>query len=68
MISSKSLTRSPLSSVSATAIVSSLLTIQTSGRGFVDLTGEIAEFAKDAGAIEGVVTLFIRHTLSLIHI
>jgi len=62
MTSPKSLSRGPLSSVSATAIVSSLLTVQTSGRGFVDLTDEIAEFAKDAGAIEGVVTLFIRHT------
>ena len=62
MTSPKSLSRGPLSSVSATAIVSSLLTVQTSGRGFVDLTDEIAEFAVDAGAIEGVVTLFIRHT------
>ncbi len=62
MTSPKSLSRSPLSSVSATAIVSSLLMVQTSGRGFVDLTGEVAEFAKDAGAIEGMVTLFIRHT------
>jgi secondary thiamine-phosphate synthase enzyme len=62
MTSPKSLSRSPLSPVSATAIVSSLLMVQTSGRGFVDLTGEVAEFAKDAGAIEGTVTLFIRHT------
>jgi secondary thiamine-phosphate synthase enzyme len=43
-------------------MVSSLLTIQTSGRGFVDLTAEIAKFARDAGAREGAVTLFIRHT------
>jgi len=43
-------------------IVSSRLAVQTSGRGFLDLTAEIAGFVKDAGAIEGVVTLFIRHT------
>jgi secondary thiamine-phosphate synthase enzyme len=43
-------------------IVSSRLTVQTSGRGFLDLTAEIAGFVQDAGAIEGVVTLFIRHT------
>jgi secondary thiamine-phosphate synthase enzyme len=51
-----------LSSVSANAIVTSLLAVQTSGRGFVDLTAEIAGFVRDAGAIEGLVTLFIRHT------
>jgi secondary thiamine-phosphate synthase enzyme len=58
----KSLTRSPLSTASASAIVSALLAVQTSGRGFVDLTAEIAGFVRDAGAIEGLVTLFIRHT------
>jgi secondary thiamine-phosphate synthase enzyme len=42
--------------------VSSLLTVQTSGTGFVDLTAEIAKFVKDARAREGAVTLFIRHT------
>jgi secondary thiamine-phosphate synthase enzyme len=62
MTSPKSLARSPLSTVSANAIVSSLLAVQTSGRGFVDLTAEIAGFVRDAGAIEGLVTLFIRHT------
>jgi secondary thiamine-phosphate synthase enzyme len=54
--------RTAPSSVSATTIVSSLLTVQTSGRGFTDLTADIARFASDAGAREGVVTLFIRHT------
>jgi secondary thiamine-phosphate synthase enzyme len=54
--------RTALSAVSAATIVSSRLTVQTSGRGFLDLTGEAAEFVKDAGAREGVVTLFIRHT------
>ena len=43
-------------------MVSSLLTVQTSGRGFTDLTAEIAKFVKDARAKEGAVTLFIRHT------
>jgi secondary thiamine-phosphate synthase enzyme len=62
MTSPKSLSRSPSSTVSAATIVSSLLTVQTSGRGFVDLTAEIAGFVNDAGAREGAVTLFIRHT------
>ena len=62
MTSSKSLSRSPSSTVSATTIVSSLLTIQTPGRGFVDLTAEVARFVKQARAREGAVALFIRHT------
>ena len=62
MTSSKSLSRSPSSTVSANTIVSSLLTIQTSGRGFVDLTAEVAKFVKEARAREGTVALFIRHT------
>lgn len=62
MTSAKSRSRSALSTVSTSAIVSSLLAVQTSGRGFVDLTAEIAGFVQDAGAIEGMVTLFIRHT------
>jgi secondary thiamine-phosphate synthase enzyme len=62
MTSPKSLSRSPPSVVSATTIVSSLLTVQTSGRGFTDLTVEVVKFTRDAGAKEGAVTLFIRHT------
>jgi secondary thiamine-phosphate synthase enzyme len=54
--------RSPLSVASTNTIVSSLLTVQTSGCGFLDLTSEIVKFAKEAGAVEGQVTLFIRHT------
>jgi secondary thiamine-phosphate synthase enzyme len=58
----KTLSRTAPSIVTATTIVSSLLTVQTSGAGFVDLTAEVARFVKDAGAAEGAVTLFIRHT------
>jgi secondary thiamine-phosphate synthase enzyme len=62
MTSPKSLSRSPSSIVSANSIVSSLLTVQTPGRGFTDLTTEVAKFVGDAAAREGVVTLFVRHT------
>ena len=62
MTSPKSFSRSPSSTVSTNTIVSSLLTVQTSGAGFVDLTAEVAKFVNDAGAREGAVTLFIRHT------
>jgi secondary thiamine-phosphate synthase enzyme len=58
----KSFSRTTPSSVGATSIVSSLLTVQTSGAGFTDLTAEVAKFVRDAHAREGAVTLFIRHT------
>jgi secondary thiamine-phosphate synthase enzyme len=56
------LSRTAPSIVAAGTIVSSLLTVQTAGAGFVDLTREIAKFVNDASAKEGAVTLFIRHT------
>ena len=62
MSSARSLSRTALSAVTANTIASSLLTVQTSGAGFVDLTREVAKFAADASAQEGTVTLFIRHT------
>jgi secondary thiamine-phosphate synthase enzyme len=62
MTSPKSLSRSAPSHVSAINIVSSLLSVQTSGRGFSDLTSEVAKFVTDAGGRDGAVTLFIRHT------
>ena len=62
MTSAKSVTRSAPSSVQATTIVSSLLSVQTQGRGFTDLTSEVAKFVAEAHAGEGALTLFIRHT------
>jgi secondary thiamine-phosphate synthase enzyme len=58
----KSLSRTALSTITANAIVSAVLTIETPGAGFVDITREIAKFVDDASAREGAVTLFIRHT------
>jgi secondary thiamine-phosphate synthase enzyme len=60
--SSKSVSRTAPSTISAGSIVSSLLTVQTSGAGFVDLTREVVKFVDDAAAKEGAVTLFVRHT------
>ena len=62
MVASPSISRSVPSVVSAGSIVSSVLNIQTSGRGFLDLTAEIAQFVREASAVEGQVTVFIRHT------
>ena len=58
----KSISRTPPSTVTATIIVSSQLSVQTPGTGFTDLTAEVAKFVGEAGAREGAVTLFIRHT------
>jgi len=46
----------------ATTIASSLLTVQTPGCGFIDLTSEAAKFVADVRARDGALTLFIRHT------
>ena len=62
MTSPKSISQTAPSTVAASSIVSSLLTVQTSGAGFTDLTAEVAKFVRDARAREGAMTLFIRHT------
>ena len=58
----KSLSRSTPSTVTATNIVSSLLTVQTRGAGFTDLTADVVKFLREARAQEGAVTAFVRHT------
>src|SRR4029453_6458220 len=62
MTAPKSLPRTVPSAVAANTIVSSLLTAQTSGTGFTDITAEVAKFVREVRAREGAVTLFIRHT------
>jgi secondary thiamine-phosphate synthase enzyme len=62
MTSPKAASRSAISAVAADTAVTSLLTIETSGRGFIDLTAEVKRFVRDACAREGAVTLFVRHT------
>jgi secondary thiamine-phosphate synthase enzyme len=57
-----SLSRSAPSTVHANMITSSLLSVETRGTGFTDITREVAKFLREAGAREGAVTLFIRHT------
>jgi secondary thiamine-phosphate synthase enzyme len=57
-----SLSRSALSTVNANMITSSRLSVETRGTGFTDITREVAKFLREAGAREGAVTLFIRHT------
>ena len=62
MTSRISTSRSPFTVATTGTIVSSVLTVQTQGAGFVDLTHEAGKFLSDASAREGALTLFIRHT------
>lgn len=62
MTSPRSVSRSPLSAVTADTIISAQLEVQTSGTGFFNITGEVAAFLREAQAREGAVTVFIRHT------
>jgi secondary thiamine-phosphate synthase enzyme len=57
-----SITRTAPTHVAASAVLTSRLTVQTSGAGFTDLTAEVARFVADARATAGAVTLFLRHT------
>jgi secondary thiamine-phosphate synthase enzyme len=59
---SGSISRAKASVVAATGIATSLLTVQTRGKGFVDLTSEVEKFVRESDAQEGAVTLFVRHT------
>jgi secondary thiamine-phosphate synthase enzyme len=59
---SGSISREKASVVAATSIATSLLTVQTPGKGFVDLTSQVENFVREANAREGAVTLFVRHT------
>jgi len=38
------------------------LAVETAGRGMTDITRSLADFLRRAGAAEGVLTMFIRHT------
>jgi secondary thiamine-phosphate synthase enzyme len=62
MASPRTSSRGALSTVRADTLVTSLLTIQTRGAGFTDLTAEVVAFVREAHARVGAVTLFIRHT------
>ena len=62
MSSPRSIIRTAPTMVPAAMVATSMLTVQTGRAGFVDLTSEVAKSVKQAGAVEGAVTLFIRHT------
>src|SRR4051794_21798106 len=61
-MAARSTSRTAPSTAAINTVVTSTLTVQTSGRGFTDLTREVEAFLREGRAREGVVTTFIRHT------
>jgi secondary thiamine-phosphate synthase enzyme len=56
---------SPLSRIEvvrADAIARAVLSVETSGEGFFEVTREVARFLEKIGARDGVLLLFLRHT------
>lgn len=43
-------------------IATAVLTIETPGEGFFEITGEVGRFLKESKARDGALTLFLRHT------
>jgi secondary thiamine-phosphate synthase enzyme len=62
MSSPRSLSRTKTSAVRPDTVATSVLTVQTAGARFTDITAEVVRFAKELAAQEGAVTVFIRHT------
>src|SRR5262245_31412653 len=44
------------------AVATAMLAVDTPGEGFVEITRDVARFVTEAGALEGALFLFIRHT------
>jgi secondary thiamine-phosphate synthase enzyme len=56
------LSRSPPVATAIDTAVTSVLTIETTGEGFVDFSDEVRTFVAESGIVAGMVTLFVRHT------
>ena len=46
----------------AQSIATATLTVETPGEGFTDITKDVREFVSQAGAADGALFLFLRHT------
>jgi secondary thiamine-phosphate synthase enzyme len=53
---------SPIVSAAPDLIATATLAVDTRGEGFVDITGAVADFVRQAEAGDGVLLLFMRHT------
>lgn len=55
-------TLSAIMTATPALIATAELMIETPGEGFLDITGEARKFAQNAGARDGALLLFLRHT------
>lgn len=53
---------SDITTVTATVIATAELSVDTRGEGFLDITADVRRFTEKAGAQDGSVCLFLRHT------
>ena len=53
---------SDLNSVAVETIASATLTVETRGEGFTEITPDVAAFLQQAGAQDGVLLAYLRHT------
>lgn len=56
------ISRGELRESTVTRRITAVLAVDTPGRGFTDITGAVADFLTAAGASEGEVSVFCRHT------
>ena len=62
MRDSMTVTASSIRVIAPQAIATATLAVDTAGEGFVEITREVERFVTDAGAADGALFLFIRHT------
>jgi secondary thiamine-phosphate synthase enzyme len=53
---------SPIVSVASEIVATARLVVETSGRGFTEITRDVARFVSQAEAKDGAVLVFMRHT------
>ncbi len=53
---------SPIARIAPDLIATADLEVETGGRGFYELTGQVAKFVRDSGGHDGVLLVFLRHT------
>lgn len=53
---------SSITAVTPQLLATAMLTVETAGEGFTDITAEAARFITQAGARDGVLLLYLRHT------
>ena len=53
---------SPIQTTQAQSIATATLTVETAGEGFTELTADVRRFVAEAGAADGALFMFLRHT------